>query len=118
MGMDVVNKLLQIDHHNTAIRLRLLFGDTREINEDLLRECISELDEISIRCKEEDKKAIVTICAILWTYRKVEWIFLKPFLIKILSRAGFAPSTIILDDNYFENKRYSGVESFLDQLAI
>ncbi|MBK6364462.1 MAG: hypothetical protein IPF52_13575 [Saprospiraceae bacterium] len=58
------------------------------------------MNELSIKTDEQSKKQLIAICALLWTYRKKEWDGLKNYLILFLSRAGFGPSSIMIDSEY------------------
>lgn len=87
------------------------------LDRSVLIEAISLLNDLSIKPDELEKKQLVAICALLWTYRDPEWDGLKNYLVLFLSRAGFAPSSIMVDDNYRESQ-YSGSESLINQFAI
>ncbi|RDI14431.1 DEAD/DEAH box helicase [Flavobacterium sp. AG291] len=87
------------------------------LSETILIEAISILNELSIRPNELQKKQLVAISALLWTYRDPSWDGLKNYLVLFLSRAGFAPSSIMVDDNYQESQ-YSGSPSLINQFAI
>lgn len=116
--MDVLKTLLAIDHNNIAIRLKLIDAEPQKISKELLYKATTYLDDLSIRCKEEDKKIIITTAALLWTYRNIEWNGLQNFLIKVLSRAGFSPSSKMLDSDYNEFGKFNIENSFMEKLAI
>src|SRR5688572_30164711 len=119
-AQDLLNKLLRLELTTNAYRLNFIEGNVSEkIDKDLLIDAISVLNELSIKDDELSKKQLIGICALLWTYRDKEWDGLKDYLILFLSRAGFGPSSIMVDSNYSPaDKKFSFGESVLNQFAI
>lgn len=117
---DILIKLLHLELVTNANKLKFITEHPSEqINDEFLTDAISVLNELSIRTDEHSKKQLIAICALLWTYRKQEWDGLKNYLILFLSRAGFGPSSIMIDNNYsFGDKQFSFGESLLNQFAV
>lgn len=115
---EILKKLFRFELLANAQKLSLIPADNPlVIEEDFLTEAISTLNDLSIKPNEHQKKQLVAICALLWTYRNPVWDGLKSYLILFLSRAGFAPSSIMVDDAYQDNK-YSASESLINQFAV
>ncbi|WP_293299945.1 DEAD/DEAH box helicase [Pedobacter sp. UBA4863] len=115
---EILRRLFQFELWANAQRLNLI--DTSKptvLDIDLLTEAISILNDLSVNPTELHKRQIVAISALIWTYRDLSWDGLKNYLILFLSRAGFAPSSIMVDDNYQDNK-YSSSVSLINQFAI
>lgn len=117
---EILAKLLHIELIANAVRLNFIEEDlSKEIDEDFLIDIISALNELSIKEDELSKKQLIAICALLWTYKKAEWDGLKNYLILFLSRAGFGPSSIMIDAEYAHaEKQFSFGESVLNQFAV
>lgn len=117
---DILTKLLHIELVTNANRLNFIENNLEEeISEEFLIDAISILNELSIKEDELSKKQLIAICALLWTYKKEEWDGLKNYLILFLSRAGFGPSSIMIDTEYIHGeKQFSFGESVLNQFAV
>lgn len=117
---DVIRQLLAIDLAANARKLRLVEADRPlDIDEPLMRKCISILNTLSVKHDEQSRKRIVAIAALLWTYRNPAWDRLQSALILFLSRAGFGPSSIMLDRNYsVDTGSYSFEESLQNMLGV
>lgn len=116
----ILIKLLHLELVTNASRLKFIEGNSDDqIDEEFLTEAISVLNDLSVNTDEVSKKQLIAICALLWTYRKKEWDGLKNYLILFLSRAGFGPSSIMIDSEYsFPNKQFSFSENLLNQFAV
>jgi len=117
---EILTKLLHLELVTNASRLKFINGNSDEqIEEEFLTEAISVLNDLSVKTDEVSKKQLIAICALLWTYRKKEWDGLKNYLILFLSRAGFGPSSIMIDSEYsFSDKQFSFSENLLNQFAV
>lgn len=117
---EILTKLLHLELVTNASRLKFIDGNSDEqIEEEFLTEAISVLNDLSVKTDEVSKKQLIAICALLWTYRKKEWDGLKNYLILFLSRAGFGPSSIMIDSEYsFSDKQFSFSENILNQFAV
>lgn len=117
---EILIKLLYFELVTNANKLKFVDGNSvKIIDEDFLTEAISALNVLSIKTDELSKKQLIAICALLWTYRQKEWDGLKNYLILFLSRAGFGPSSIMIDSEYsFADKQYSFGENLLNQFAV
>jgi hypothetical protein len=117
---DVLKRLLWLELTSHAIKLQFVSGSQAPLIDDkLLREALSLLNELSVAPNELEKRQLIAIAALLWNYRKPEWTGLQNCLVLFLSRAGFGPSSIMLDPDYGkEDGTYSYQESFQNRLAI
>ncbi len=117
---DILIKLLHYELVANATRLKFVdVNSDPKIDEVFLTETISTLNELSVMTDEISKKQLIAICALLWSYRKDEWVGLKNYLILFLSRAGFGPSSIMIDSEYsFADKQFSFGENLMNQFAI
>lgn len=91
---ELLKNWLELELRNVASQLDLVTFSLEDLvpNQELLYGTITYLNELSFYSDDASKKKILTIIAILWTYKKQEWDVLKDFLIVILSRIGYAPS--------------------------
>lgn len=114
-----LDALLDHEHRMIAINLGFIDEAQLEITDQLLIEAIGLIDEISRSDNELAGKVVVTVCAILWTYRKSNWDGLKDVLILTLNRVGLSPSSIMVDENFdHENNTFSSTQSLINQIAI
>lgn len=119
-AQEILSILLRIELTAQARRLQFInHDDTLQVGEDLMKKCVAALNELSIQKDELSRKQLVAITALLWEYRNPEWDGLKDYLILFLSRAGFGPSSIMLDEEYSrESCTYSFSHSLLNEVAI
>jgi len=115
---EILKKLFLFELIANAKKLSLIHTNNESVLEkDLLIEAISVLNDLSIKPNEYEKKQLIAICALLWTYHDRNLNGLKNYLILFLSRAGFAPSSIMVDDDYKDNQ-YAASDSLLNQFAV
>ncbi|PKL35155.1 MAG: hypothetical protein CVV44_22510 [Spirochaetae bacterium HGW-Spirochaetae-1] len=115
----VINELLDIEHKKIACKLGFIASYNEKIAYNLLVKIIGMLDELSRVDNEKARKIVVTVSSVLWTYRSEEWEGLKDFLILILSRIGFPPSSIMIDESYdFKEYQFSALNSKLDEFYV
>lgn len=116
---EVIDSVLLHEHQQIAKKLNFIDAVTQDLDEKVLRKAISLIDRLSMESDEGAKKIIITLSAILWSYKKSDWNGLRGFLIRVLSRIGYAPSSIMIDNQYdHKTSSYLGIDSYLDQLAI
>lgn len=114
----VINQLLEIEHKSIAIKLDLIKEEDIFISDPLLYKSIGVIDHYSRFQDDETKQIVIVLSSILYTYRQSHWNNLKDFLVIVLSRIGFAPSAIMVDDQFdFKNQRFSSLSSFISQLG-
>jgi len=111
----VIEELLSYEHRVIANNLKLIDIKISPIEKPLLYRAIGLIDRLSRCSDEKSKRIVITLCSILWTYKNTEWDALKDFFILVLSRVGFAPSSIMVDDK-FSNEKYSSFNSFVNQV--
>ena len=114
-----IKELLEVEHSAIARKLDFIPSQNNIIDRDLLFRSVGMLDELSRKNNERMKKIVVTCAAILWTYKRENWGGLREFLILILSRIGFAPSTLMIDEEYSKSSlQYKGLRSFINEINI
>jgi hypothetical protein len=72
---------------------------------------------LSLNNDDTSRNAFVTIAALLWEYAGENYPNLRDILIHLLSRIGYAPSSIILDDEFRNNGKYAPMNSIFAQIA-
>jgi superfamily II DNA/RNA helicase len=114
---DILNKLLSIDLSETAYKLGLVDTSPEKLTYDDVCDVTRELNQLSIEASEESKNKFITISALLWEYAGDNYKGLKDVLIQLLSRIGYAPSSIIIDSEFNNYGLFSPLASFIAQLA-
>jgi len=116
----LVSELLSIEHKAVAKKLGFIpNAKDNSINDTLLIDSIGLIDQLSRIEDQTARRIVVTLSAILWNYRQDDWIGLKEFLIVALSRAGFSPSSIMIDNDYDHiNGRYSTFCSLINEFSV
>jgi superfamily II DNA/RNA helicase len=117
---ETLTRLLKIELETHAKKLQFIDrGIQQALNYEFLIECLDVLNDLSVKKDERSKRQLIAIAALLWQYKAPSWEGLRNYLILFLSRAGFGPSSIMLDDGYsHETKSYSFSESVLNEFAI
>jgi hypothetical protein len=117
---NLIKELLSIEHKAIAEKLGFISdARSKSITDTLLIDSVGLIDKLSRIEDQKAKKIVVTLSAILWTYRSDEWDGLKDFLIVILSRAGFPPSSIMIDNDYdYSNSRFSSFNSLINEFSV
>ena len=113
----IIDRILAIEHESIAHKLGLVSRAPERLDESLLFDIIGVIDELSRQNDEKSHRILITLSALLWTYKDESWDGLKDFLILALSRSGFGPSSIMVDEEY-KDGQYSGMESIINQLAV
>lgn len=117
--LDIVHSLLSFEHKKIASKLNFTNSYLNEIDEGILFKAIGLIDRLSRINDESSRRTIIILSAILWEYREVKWDGLREFLILILTRIGFAPSTLMIDTEYDpETMKYSELSGLINQLFI
>ncbi|MDF7809491.1 DEAD/DEAH box helicase [Pontiellaceae bacterium B12219] len=116
---DTIKHLLQVEHTATANLLGFSDQTPPVINEKVLYRSIGLIDKLSRHTSQHAKKIVIILSSILWTYRDENWDGLKEFLVVSLTRAGFSPSSIMIDTEYnHDKKQYSLSGSILNQFSV
>ena len=115
---ELISKLLKIEHHSIAYKAKLIEEKPEEISYFFLLDILGVLDNLSRNNDIKSKQKIILIVALLWTYRKPEWTGLKDFLILVLSRAGFGPTSIMFEENFKQSFEYTHQDSIFNELSI
>lgn len=115
----ILRELLNVEHLAIAEQIGFIDNNRAYIDEDLLIRSIGMLDRMSRINNQKAKKIVVTASAILWTYKEDNWDGLRDFLVLILSRAGFPPTAVMIDETYTqETPTFNGLQSLLNEFNI
>lgn len=114
---DILKAVLEIEHQCIANKLGFINQNEPDFDENLMYQVIGCIDRLTKENDEYSRRKIIFLSAVLWTYKKSHWTGLKDYLILVLSKSGFAPSSIMVDDEYSDGK-YSSMDSFMNQLAV
>lgn len=115
----ILKRLLSHEHKIIANKLGFINENQGFINDSLLLDTIGLLDRLSRIGTQNAKKIVVTLSAVLWTYKQESWDGLNDFLILVLSRAGFPPSSIMVDQDYdYSNNCFSPLNSLINELSV
>jgi len=114
----VIDYLLNIEHQSVAIKLQLIKEIEIVIPDEKLNEAIGVIDYYSRYSDDNSKQLVIVLSSVLYTYKHEHWGGLNQFLVMILSRIGFAPSAIMVDENYDQNSNtFSPLNSFVNQIS-
>jgi hypothetical protein len=115
----LIKEILGYELRKTAERLKFIDPVEVELPLKTVYRAFGLLDELSRREDDESKNIVVTIAAILWIYKSPQSDKIGEFLVLVLSRIGYPPSSILFDTGYdFKQGRYSGTDSLINQLSI
>lgn len=115
---NVINQLLKFEHKSIAKKLNLIEEDLLLISDALLYKAVGVIDYYSRSQDDKSKQIVTVLSSILYTYRQGHWDGLKQFLIIVLSRIGFTPSAIMVDEEFdFENNQFSSLDSIISQIS-
>ncbi len=116
---DIIKRVLMVEHQTIAKQIGFIDSVSESLDYDLLLCVLKILDDLSRKNDEQSKKTLITLCALIWTYRNPEWTGLRDFLMPLLTRAGFAPSSIMIDDYYDkENQLFSHMSSYQAEIDV
>jgi|SRR5690625_313193 len=114
----VINELLAIDHTHIAKKLGFIIGDEPKISDSLLYKAINVIDYYSRFRDDNSKQIVIVLSSILYTYKEENWGGLSQFLVLVLSRIGYAPSAIMVDEDFnYDTNQFSSFDSFISQLS-
>lgn len=117
--VEIIKKVLMVEHQSIAKQIGFIDSVTESLDYNLLVNALGLLDRLSRQVDEHSKKTIITISAIIWTYKKQEWVGLRDYLMPILTRVGFAPSSIMIDEKYNKMEHtFSPMGSYLAELDV
>lgn len=111
---------LRVEHINIGKRLGFITINDINITEDIIYSSLHLLDKMSLlKPTEQDKSLIISVSALMWEYIPEKFNLISEYLIKILSRIGYSPSSIIIDREYDkENRHYSAMNSIFTEASI
>jgi hypothetical protein len=115
----IIKNILSYEHHKVATRLKFINEVDTIIDTKLLNNVIGLIDRFSRFSDDKSKNIVITLSAILWSYKDDNWDGLKDFLVLVLSRIGYAPSSIMVDDGYDHVcNLYSGMSGLINELSV
>lgn len=115
---EIITQLLAIDHKCIARKLNFINEEIPEISDSLLYKAISVIDHYSRFENDKSKQIVIVLSSILYTYKKEHWGGLSQFLVIVLSRIGYAPSAIMVDEDFnYDTNQFSSFDSFISQLS-
>jgi len=115
---DLIYYLLNFEHRSVAMKLGFIEECDIVITDGRLFQAIGVIDYYSRNSDEESKQMVIVLSSILYTYKQNHWTGLNEFLVIVLSRIGFAPSAIMVDESYDkESNQFSALSSFISQIS-
>lgn len=115
---ELIEYLLNIEHKSIAIQLKLIEETVIVITDERLYQAIGVIDLYSRNTDDKSKQLVIVLSSILYTYKQKHWTGLNQFLVIVLSRIGFAPSAIMVDETYDkESNTFSPLSSFISQIS-
>lgn len=114
---ELIDHLLFIEHQSIAIKLQLIEEEAIIITDEKLQQAIGVIDYYSRNNNDKSKQLVIVLSSILYTYKQEHWTGLNEFLVIVLSRIGFAPSAIMVDEAFDkETNTFSSMSSFISQI--
>jgi len=111
----VLKKLLEFDHNYISAKLQ--FTETNSsstLSLDLTKKTVEVLNTLSMLDEDDSKQYFITIAALLWEYHNPKYTGIKDIIVVLLSKIGYSPSSIVLDDN--NEKNIPCVSSLISQI--
>jgi hypothetical protein len=117
--LTIIRELLAIEHKAIASKLNFIPKEELNISENLLYRSVGLLDQLSRDNNDETRKLVITVSAILWTYKDSNWDGLREYLVLVLNRIGFSPTALMVDGkkNHGDQK-LDGLNSLINQFSI
>lgn len=114
---DVLNKWLEIDCYEIALKLGFISQNTTKISETLILKTIRCLDHETTIPDSPNINYVITLVALMWEYADHSKYHLRKIAVKFLSRIGYSTSAIITDEKFDKNScQFSSLESLLEEL--
>lgn len=114
----VLNEWLQIEYYSVAQNTGFI-KNQKSPSHELITKTIRVLDYLSTMEKDSSENYIISIVALMWEYIDMETYDIKDFIIKILSRIGYLPSSIIVDKDFDKaTGQFQKPSSVLEMIAI
>jgi hypothetical protein len=115
---ELIKHLLHIEHQSIALKLQFIEEVDNVITDERLYQAIGAIDHYSRNIDDKSKQLVIVLSSILHSYKQEHWTGLNQFLVIVLSRIGFAPSAIMVDETYNkESKTFSPLSSFISQIS-
>jgi hypothetical protein len=108
---------LSIEHLTVAYKLGFSKKQPKKPSFDDVCEAVKALNQLSLKTSEKDRNMFIAIAALLWEHTSGEYHNLRDVLIHLLSRIGYAPSSVILDSEYSKDNKFDALHSFIAQIA-
>ena len=113
-----IKRLLTRDLEGINYQLGFTLKKPKQLSYQDICDSIGIIDKFSHIDDDKSRKIVITCSALLWEYGRNSWPRIAECLILFLSRAGFSPSTFMIDTGAKKNNKYSAVESYINKLAI
>lgn len=115
----VIEAIYRVELNAIASTLGLIARKGPKLDYELLLEALGLIDRASRSEHHLARKIVIGLSSLLWTYRDKDWIGLSEYLIVALNRAGYPPSSIMLDDNYdHAHGLYTHFLSLVNELEV
>jgi hypothetical protein len=115
----VIEAIYRVELNAIASSLGLIEPKGTKLDYDLLLKALGLIDRASREEHHLARKIVIGLSSLLWTYRDKDWIGLSEYLIVALNRAGYPPSSIMLDDSYDHvNGSYTHFQSLANELEV
>ena len=114
---DILNRLLAAEHSAIAYKLGFSNAAQEALPFDDVCEAIKALNQLSLEKSENSRNMFITVAALLWEYASENYPNLRAVLIQLLSRIGYAPSSVILDKSYGVDNKFEPLHSLFAQLS-
>ena len=117
----ILNKLLSIDLSFTASRLGFVSCAHETLELDDVYSAIRALDQLSLVADDGTKRSqdarnlFISIAALLWEHASTSFGGIAETLIFLLSKIGYSPSSIILDESFKDTGRFAPFQSLFAQ---
>ncbi|MBZ4033815.1 DEAD/DEAH box helicase [Flavobacterium sp. 17A] len=114
----IVKYLLNIELQATAVKLQLIHKSETIISDEKLYQAVGVIDHYSRNRDEVSKQLVIVLSSILYSYKQQHWTGLSEFLVVVLSRIGYAPSAIMIDENFDkESNTFGPLNSLISQIS-
>ena len=115
----IIDAIYRVELNAIASTLGLVAPKAIKLDYDLLLKGLGLIDKASRDEHHLARKIVIGLSSLLWTYRDKDWVGLSEYLIVALNRAGYPPSSIMLDDSYDHgNGSYTHFQSLINELEV
>lgn len=112
---DILDKLLTLDLYRSANQLGFSDKPSIELTYEDVCNAIFTLNELALDKNEDSYKKFIAISGLLWEFGKNKFYGIEEALITLLSKIGYAPSSIIIDEEYKGSDKFLPFASIMRQ---